>query len=318
MTGAAADARNLRALRLLECLGFRQEGELRDGVWFKGNAFRKFGVPGKSAGIWLRRRALRAARLTAQPETASDAPSPAWGDEVGLAPAVTGRGRCGFPRRRAGSRSSRISAEIRSVNFRMALGLAVVPPNADTALGLGLDVTCHAVHIESCDHGSHREKRREPGDIADQLQSAWRGASPMSDGTEDTPLAIVNPPELGKPRGFAHGVLAPAGGRVLFVAGQTATDSEGRVTRGTFFEQFDVALTRVLAVVRAAGGQPQHVARMTVFVTSMESYRESRPALRDVWRRHMGSHRPAMAAVQVTTLVDEGAAVEIEATAVLP
>jgi enamine deaminase RidA (YjgF/YER057c/UK114 family) len=140
----------------------------------------------------------------------------------------------------------------------------------------------------------------------------------MSDGTEDTPLAIVNPPELGKPRGFAHGVLAPAGGRVLFVAGQTATDSEGRVTSGAFFEQFDIALTRVLAVVRAAGGQPQHVARMTVFVTSMESYRESRPALRDVWRRHMGSHRPAMAALQVTTLVDEGAAVEIEATAVLP
>ena len=136
--------------------------------------------------------------------------------------------------------------------------------------------------------------------------------------TDDTSLEIVNPPELGKPRGFAHGVLAPAGGRVLFVAGQTAANLEGRVTTGTFFEQFEIALAKVLAVVRAAGGHPVHVARMTVFVTSMESYRESRPALRDVWRRHMGSHYPAMATVGVTTLVDEGAAVEIEATAVLP
>jgi enamine deaminase RidA (YjgF/YER057c/UK114 family) len=130
-------------------------------------------------------------------------------------------------------------------------------------------------------------------------------------------LEVVNPPELGRPRGFAHGLLASRGGRVLFVAGQTATNAEGRVAKEGFLEQYDAALARVLAVVRAAGGGPDDVARMTVYVTSMESYRESRRALRDVWRHHMGAHYPAMTLVQVATLVDEGAAVEIEATAVL-
>lgn len=130
-------------------------------------------------------------------------------------------------------------------------------------------------------------------------------------------LEVVNPPELGKPRGFAHGMLTPAGSRVLFVAGQNAADSEERVTTNDLGEQFEMALARVLAVVRAAGGHPQQIARMTVYVTSMTDYRRSRPGLRDVWLRHMGSHYPAMTLVQVTALFDEGAVVEIEATAVL-
>jgi enamine deaminase RidA (YjgF/YER057c/UK114 family) len=132
------------------------------------------------------------------------------------------------------------------------------------------------------------------------------------------PFAVVNPPELGTPRGFAHGLIAPAAGRLLFVAGQTATDDAGRITSDGLTQQFDRSLARVLAVVRAAGGQPEHIARMTVYVTSMDRYRDSRPALRDVWRRHMGSHYPAMALVEVNALVDEEATVEIDATAVLP
>ena len=138
----------------------------------------------------------------------------------------------------------------------------------------------------------------------------------MSD--EPTRLTIVNPPELGAPRGFAHGVLAPAGGRLLFVAGQTAADRDGRMTADGFAAQFEIALARVLAVVRAAGGYPEHLTRMTMYVTSIEDYRASRRTLRDVWGRHMGAHYPAMAVVQVTGLVDEGADVEIEADAVLP
>jgi len=74
----------------------------------------------------------------------------------------------------------------------------------------------------------------------------------------------------------------------------------------------------VITVVRAAGGEPGHVARMTVYVTSMSKYKDSRSALRDVWRIHMGSHYPAMALVEVTALVDERAMVEIAADAVLP
>jgi enamine deaminase RidA (YjgF/YER057c/UK114 family) len=130
-------------------------------------------------------------------------------------------------------------------------------------------------------------------------------------------LTAVNPPELGAPRGFAHGLVTPAGGRVLFVAGQIAADSDGRVTTDDFVQQFEAALTNVLTVVRAAGGRADQIARMTIYVTSMVQSRERRPALRDVWARHMGSHYPAMALVQVLALVDERAAVEIEATAVL-
>ena len=129
---------------------------------------------------------------------------------------------------------------------------------------------------------------------------------------------IVNPAELGAPRGFAHGVIAPSGGRLLFVAGQTATDAAGRVVGGSIAEQFGRALERVLTVVRQAGGAPDQVARMTVYVTSMDRYRDSRSALREIWRRHMGSHYPAMALVEVTSLVDADAVVEIDATAVLP
>jgi len=128
------------------------------------------------------------------------------------------------------------------------------------------------------------------------------------------PLDAVNPPELGAPRGFAHGLIAPAGGRTLFVAGQIGTDAAS----DDFIGQFDRALARVLIVVTAAGGSAEHIARMTVYVTSMETYTDSRAALRDVWRRHLGSHYPAMALVAVTALVDPNASVEIEATAVLP
>jgi len=129
---------------------------------------------------------------------------------------------------------------------------------------------------------------------------------------------IVNPRELGAPRGFSHGLIAPGGGRLLFVAGQTATDDAGRIVMSGVVEQFDRALERVLTVVREAGGTADHIARMTIYVTSMERYRDSRPALGDVWRRHMGAHYPAMALVEVTALVDRDATIEIEATAVLP
>ena len=104
---------------------------------------------------------------------------------------------------------------------------------------------------------------------------------------------VVNPPELGKPRGFAHGLLAPAGARLLFIAGQTATDAEGRITTSAFAGQFETALQRVLAVVRAAGGTAEHIARMTVYVTSMRQYRDSRPALRTIWLRCIGTHYPS-------------------------
>jgi enamine deaminase RidA (YjgF/YER057c/UK114 family) len=130
-------------------------------------------------------------------------------------------------------------------------------------------------------------------------------------------MQIINPPELGRPRGFAHGVLAPAGARVLFVAGQTAADADGRVATADFAAQFASALDRVVRVVRAAGGRVDQIARMTIYVTDMEAYRASRAALRAVWQDKMGAHYPAMALMQVSALVDDGASVEIQADAVL-
>jgi enamine deaminase RidA (YjgF/YER057c/UK114 family) len=128
----------------------------------------------------------------------------------------------------------------------------------------------------------------------------------------------VNPSALGTPRGYTHGLLAPAGWRVLFVAGQTAANGDGHITEPGFVHQFQVALDKTLAVVQAAGGGPEHVARMTVYVTDMNAYRESRSCLGDIWRNRMGRHYPAMALLGVSHLVDEGATVEIEATAVVP
>jgi enamine deaminase RidA (YjgF/YER057c/UK114 family) len=131
------------------------------------------------------------------------------------------------------------------------------------------------------------------------------------------PFTPVNPPVLGRPRGF-YGLLAPTGSRLLFVAGQTAADADGRIAEPAFLPQFEAALTRVLTVVATAGGRPEHVGRMTIFVTDLDAYLASRPALGEAWRRLMGDHYPAMALVEVKRLVDTDATVEIEATAVIP
>ena len=124
---------------------------------------------------------------------------------------------------------------------------------------------------------------------------------------------IVNPDALGRPSGWNHGLLAPAGGRVLFVAGQTAPERGGGLV-----EQWAGALERVLEVVRAAGGGPEHICRMTIYVVDRQTYLANLKPLGEVHSRLMGRHYPAMALVEVRALVDAKAAVEIEATAVLP
>lgn len=128
---------------------------------------------------------------------------------------------------------------------------------------------------------------------------------------------IVNPESLGAPKGFSHGVLAPAGGRVLFVAGQAGWENEAPGEPPGFADQFARALDKVLTVVREAGGTPDEVARLTVYVTDLADYRAALGSLGEVWRARMGRYYPAMALVEVKGLVDRGARVEIEATAVL-
>ena len=131
------------------------------------------------------------------------------------------------------------------------------------------------------------------------------------------PFTAVNPPVLGQPRSFSHGLLAAAGSRVLFVAAQTAADAEGRIPDAELAPQFEAALTRVLTVVATAGGRPEHVGRMTVYVTDLDAYRTSRPALAEIGSRLMGDHYPTVTIVEVRRLLEAAAVVEIEATAVI-
>jgi len=128
----------------------------------------------------------------------------------------------------------------------------------------------------------------------------------------------INPPELGRPSGWTNGILAPAGGRILFVAGQDAAEPGGGVTTNDFVEQFRIALNKAVMVVRAAGGGAEDIGRLTIFVGDMDCYRASLQELGSVYRSVMGRHYPAMALVEVNRLVDRRAMVEIEATAVLP
>jgi enamine deaminase RidA (YjgF/YER057c/UK114 family) len=131
-------------------------------------------------------------------------------------------------------------------------------------------------------------------------------------------LEAVDPADLGAPRGYSNGMLAPAGGRLLFIAGQIGWDGRQRLVGPGFVEQFERALANVMTVVRAAGGGPEHLARLTLYVTDKEEYRRELPALGEAYRRVMGGHYPAMALLEVAGLLEPGARIEIEGTAVVP
>ena len=131
-------------------------------------------------------------------------------------------------------------------------------------------------------------------------------------------LEPINPAALGAPRGYSNGMLAPAGGRLLCVAGQVGWDGAQQIVSPEFTAQFAQALDNVLAVVRAAGGEPGHLARLTIYVTDRAEYLASAQAVGAAYRARMGHHFPAMSLVEVAALLERGAKVEIEATAVLP
>ncbi|WP_030177821.1 RidA family protein [Streptomyces sp. NRRL S-813] len=127
----------------------------------------------------------------------------------------------------------------------------------------------------------------------------------------------VNPPELSPATGFSHAVVA-TGSRVVFLAGQTALDSDGKVAGDALPGQFERALTNLLTALRAAGGSPADLARVTVYATDIAAYRAHAPELGGIWRRLAGRDYPAMAVVQVVRLWDEEAMVELDGFAVLP
>ena len=131
-------------------------------------------------------------------------------------------------------------------------------------------------------------------------------------------LETIEPEGWEKPHGYANGMLAPAGARLLFLAGQIAWDADQvLVGRDDFVAQFRQALANVLAIVASAGGEPHHLASLTVFVTDKHEYLASTKALGTLWRELVGRHYPAMALVEVKGLLEPGAKVELQAIAAL-
>ena len=128
---------------------------------------------------------------------------------------------------------------------------------------------------------------------------------------------LVNPETLGPPRGYSNGVLTDAGGRLLFVAGQVAWDQDQRIVSENFAEQFDRALGNVIAVVTEAGGRPDQIARLVLYVTDKKEYQIHAKKIGESYRARMGKHFPAMVLVEVRGLLEDKAKVEIEAVAVL-
>lgn len=128
---------------------------------------------------------------------------------------------------------------------------------------------------------------------------------------------VVNPESWEAPKGYSNGMLMEPG-RTLFVAGQVAWDAKCQIVSSELSAQFRQALENIVTVVRDAGGEPQHIGRLTIFVTDKARYLEETREIGAAYREVMGKHFPAMALVEIKGLVEEGALVEIEATAVIP
>lgn len=128
----------------------------------------------------------------------------------------------------------------------------------------------------------------------------------------------INPPRLGSPRGYSNGMLAPPGSRLLAVAGQIAWNSRQEIVSDDFAIQFGQALANVLAVVEEAGGQPEHLIQITIYVTDKQLYLGQLKEVGATWRSVVGRHFPAMALVEVAGLLEARALVEIQALAALP
>ena len=128
---------------------------------------------------------------------------------------------------------------------------------------------------------------------------------------------LINPQSLGAPSGYSNGLLTEASGRLLFIAGQIAWNERHEIVSDDFVEQFDKALENVVAVVSEAGGKASDIARLIIYVTDKQAYRERTREVGERYRKHLGKHFPAMVLVQVAGLLDDAAKVEIEGIAVL-
>ena len=127
---------------------------------------------------------------------------------------------------------------------------------------------------------------------------------------------VLLPPGWPRPKGYSNGVAAT--GRQVFIAGMIGWDAEGRFPSDDFAEQARLALENIVAVLREAGGRPEHIVRMTWYVIDKREYLAAGKAIGQAFREVIGSYNAAMTAVEVKALIEDRAKVEIEATAVIP
>ncbi|BAS15778.1 rutC family protein PYRAB12510 [Arthrobacter sp. Hiyo8] len=125
----------------------------------------------------------------------------------------------------------------------------------------------------------------------------------------------INPESLPKPSGFAHGMLA---GNTLFLGGQTALDKDMNIVPGGIVEQFTQAFSNVLTTLREAGGQPEDLVNVTIYLTDVDDYTANGREIGRIWREMAGSQYPAMAGIGVTRLWQKEALIEIQGIAVIP
>jgi enamine deaminase RidA (YjgF/YER057c/UK114 family) len=123
----------------------------------------------------------------------------------------------------------------------------------------------------------------------------------------------INPAGLPRPSGFSHAVKT--GGDLVFLAGQTAVGPDGQIAGSGVVEQFERAFGNLLTALSAAGGRPQDLASLTIYIVDVDDYRSHSAEIGTVWRRLAGTGYPAVAAVGVARLWDPGALVEIQGVA---
>ena len=129
-------------------------------------------------------------------------------------------------------------------------------------------------------------------------------------------IHVVQPQTWAAPKGYANGVVAE--GRQVYIAGQIGWSADAKLVSADFVAQVEQALANIVQVLAAAGGEPAHIVRLTWYLTDKAEYMSRQKEIGDAYRRVIGRHFPAMSAIVVAGLIEDGAKVEIEATAVLP
>jgi enamine deaminase RidA (YjgF/YER057c/UK114 family) len=128
---------------------------------------------------------------------------------------------------------------------------------------------------------------------------------------------VLQPADWLRPKGYANGIAA-AQGRLVFIAGQIGWDAAQRIPDAELAPQVQLALENIVRILAEAGGRPEHIVRLTWYLKSRDEYLRDQQEIGAAYRTVMGRHFPTMTVLQVVELVDAGAKVEIEATAVVP